>query len=61
MTRAVDKVTKQISKKRAGKSAALHEKSRDVKRIARATGRADKLARHAALAMKARQAYRKWF
>lgn len=60
MTRAVTKVTKQISKKRAGKSSALHEKSRDVRRIQRVTGREDKLARNAAAAMKARQTYRKW-
>ncbi|KAF2399836.1 hypothetical protein EJ06DRAFT_477875 [Trichodelitschia bisporula] len=45
MSRHLSKVQKQISKKRQGKSAALHEGSRDAMRIQRAGGRQDKLAK----------------
>lgn len=58
MPRALAKVYKQISKKRGGsKGDALHEKSRDAKRLRRASGREDKLARTTATTVKARQAY----
>lgn len=57
MPKAISKVTKQIAKKRGGKKDALHEKSRDVKKIRAAAGREDKLTRHAAATLKGRQYY----
>jgi translation machinery-associated protein 16 len=56
MPRNLYKVQKLISKKR-GKLDALHENSRDSKRLQRASARNDKLARAAAATLKARQVY----
>jgi translation machinery-associated protein 16 len=56
MTKNFYKVQKQISKKR-GKLDALHENSRDSKKLRRASAREDKLARLAAATSKARQSY----
>ncbi|KAL1958495.1 hypothetical protein VTO42DRAFT_4359 [Malbranchea cinnamomea] len=57
MAKALAKITKQISKKRGGKPDVLHENSRDLKRIRRASAREERLAKYAAATMKARQAY----
>lgn len=57
MTKSLYKVQKQISKKRGGKLNALHEDSRDAKRLRRASAREDRLARVAAEMSKARQGY----
>ena len=57
MAKALHKVQKQISKKRAHKSKNLHENSRDAQRIRTAGGREDKLARLLAAATKANQTY----
>ncbi|OXV11173.1 hypothetical protein Egran_01070 [Elaphomyces granulatus] len=56
MPRNLYKVQKLISKKR-GKLDALHENSRDSKRLQRASARNDKLARAAAATLKARQVH----
>ncbi|EEH41024.1 hypothetical protein PAAG_03310 [Paracoccidioides lutzii Pb01] len=56
MPRNLNKVQKQIAKKR-GKLDALHENSRDAKRLRRAGGREDKLARAAAATMRGRQTF----
>ena len=45
MPSSVTKVTKQIKKKKPGKIGALHENSRDAKRLRRANARDDKLNR----------------
>ncbi|KIW27838.1 uncharacterized protein PV07_07539 [Cladophialophora immunda] len=57
MARALNKVQKQISKKRGGKPNALHENSRDAKRLRRAGAREEKLARLMDAAVKANQVY----
>ena len=59
MARALSKVQKQISKKRGGKPTALHENSRDAKRLRRAGAREEKLARLMDAAVKANQVYGK--
>ncbi|PGH16578.1 hypothetical protein AJ79_01684 [Helicocarpus griseus UAMH5409] len=56
MPRNLNKVQKQISKKR-GKVDALHENSRDSKRLRRAGVREDKLTRAAAVTMRGRQIF----
>ncbi|KAL1968208.1 hypothetical protein VTN77DRAFT_2043 [Rasamsonia byssochlamydoides] len=56
MTKNLYKVQKQISKKR-GKLNALHEDSRDAKRLRRASAREDRLARVASETSKARQVF----
>ncbi|KAI9661309.1 MAG: hypothetical protein M1821_009636 [Bathelium mastoideum] len=48
MPSSVAKVTKQINRKKPGKLGALHENSRDAKRLRRANARDDKLNRVAA-------------
>ncbi|OAL39680.1 hypothetical protein AYO20_01077 [Fonsecaea nubica] len=57
MARSLNKVQKQISKKRGGKPNALHENSRDAKRLRRAGAREEKLARLMDAAVKANQIY----
>lgn len=57
MARALHKVQKQISKKRGGKPTALHENSRDARRLRQAGAREDKLARIMTLAQKSNQHY----
>ncbi|OCT52877.1 Translation machinery-associated protein 16 [Cladophialophora carrionii] len=57
MARALNKVQKQISKKRGGKPDALHENSRDAKRLRRAGAREEKLARLMDAAVKANHVY----
>lgn len=57
MARALHKVQKQISKKRGGKPTALHENSRDARRLRQAGAREDKLARIASAAAKSNQIY----
>ncbi|KAF2234773.1 hypothetical protein EV356DRAFT_144229 [Viridothelium virens] len=52
MPSSVPKVTKQINKKKPGKLGALHENSRDAKRLRRANARDDKLNRVAAVRAK---------
>jgi translation machinery-associated protein 16 len=59
MARALSKVQKQISKKRGGKPTALHENSRDAKRLRRAGAREEKLARLMDAAVRANQTYGK--
>ncbi|KAI9688862.1 MAG: hypothetical protein M1822_001219 [Bathelium mastoideum] len=49
MPSSVAKVTKQINRKKPGKLGALHENSRDAKRLRRANARDDKLNRVAAV------------
>lgn len=53
---ALHKVQKHISKKRGGADA-LHEFSRDARRLRRAGHRVERLSRHASMTMKARQPY----
>lgn len=57
MARALHKVQKEISKKRGGKPTALHENSRDARRLRQAGAREDKLARIMTLAQKSNQRY----
>ncbi|KIW68886.1 hypothetical protein PV04_04800 [Phialophora macrospora] len=57
MARALNKVQKQISKKRGGKTNALHENSRDAKRLRRAGAREEKLARLMDAAVRANYVY----
>lgn len=45
MARALHKVQKEISKKKGGKPTALHENSRDARRLRQAGAREDKIAR----------------
>ncbi|KAJ5115044.1 translation machinery-associated protein 16 [Penicillium alfredii] len=56
MPRTLQKVHKHISKKR-GVVEALHENSRDAQRLRRAGARDERLSRHAATTLKARQPY----
>ncbi|KAJ5161096.1 hypothetical protein N7492_006488 [Penicillium capsulatum] len=56
MPRTLQKVHKHISKKR-GVVNSLHENSRDAQRLRRAGARDDRLTRHAAISLKARQPY----
>lgn len=57
MPRALNKVQKKISKKRGGKPTALHENSRDARRLRQAGAREDKLAKLMTLAQKSNQHY----
>lgn len=57
MARSLHKVQKQISKKRGVKPTALHENSRDAKRLRQAGAREDKLVRIMNAAQKAQQHY----
>lgn len=59
MAKALNKVHKQISKKKGGKLGALHENSRDAKRLRRAGAREEKLARLLTAASRANQLYGK--
>ncbi|KAK2747284.1 hypothetical protein FQN57_002182 [Myotisia sp. PD_48] len=56
MPKNLNKIVKKLSKKR-GKLDSLHENSRDAKRLRRAGGREDKLARAAAETIRGRQIY----
>lgn len=56
MPRTLQKVQKHISKKR-GAANSLHENSRDAQRLRRAGARDDRLIRHTAISLKARQPY----
>lgn len=58
MPRTLQKVHKQIAKKR-GAVDALHEFSRDARRLRRAGARDDRLNRHTSAVLKARQPYSK--
>lgn len=57
MPRALHKVQKQISKKKGGKPTALHENSRDARRLRQAGAREDKIARIMNAAAKSNQIY----
>ena len=57
MARSLNKVQKQISKKRGGKPNALHENSRDARRLRQAGAREEKLARLLNAATRANQLY----
>lgn len=57
MARALQKVQKKISKKRNGKTTALHENSRNAQRLRQAGAREDKLARIMSAAAKSNQVY----
>ncbi len=57
MARALNKVHKQISKKRGGKTNTLHENSRDAKRLRSAGAREEKLQRVMDAAVKSNQVY----
>ncbi|RMZ85450.1 hypothetical protein DV737_g838, partial [Chaetothyriales sp. CBS 132003] len=57
MARALQKVTKTISKKRGGKTNTLHQNSRDAQRLRRAGAREDKLSRLLDAATRANQVY----
>lgn len=61
MARALNKVQKQISKKRTGKSTgtSLHQNSRDAQRLRRAGAREEKLARMMDAAQRSNQTYGK--
>ncbi|KAL9095480.1 MAG: hypothetical protein Q9165_002351 [Trypethelium subeluteriae] len=58
MPSSISKVTKQIKKKKPGKLGALHENSRDAKRLRRANARDDKLNRVAAIRAKKTEPFR---
>lgn len=57
MAKNLHKIQKHITKKRGGKLEALHENSRDAKRLRRAGAREDRLARIASAISKGRQLY----
>ncbi|EKG10768.1 hypothetical protein MPH_12151 [Macrophomina phaseolina MS6] len=57
MPKSLSKVSKQISKKRGAKASALHEYSRDSRRLQRASLRDDKLIRMASTRAKQNQPY----
>ncbi|KAL2004292.1 hypothetical protein VTN02DRAFT_4017 [Thermoascus thermophilus] len=57
MAKNFHKIQKHITKKRGGKLEALHENSRDAKRLRRAGAREDRLARIASAISKGRQLY----
>lgn len=57
MARALSKVQKQISKKKGGKPTALHENSRDARRLRQAGAREDKIARIMTAAARSNQIY----
>lgn len=57
MARSLHKLQKQISKKRGGKPNALHENSRDARRLRQAGAREDKIARIASVAARSNQVY----
>lgn len=57
MAKALYKVQKQISKKRAGKGNALHVNSRDAQRLRAAGAREDKLSKLVTAANRANQSY----
>ncbi|KAJ5692479.1 hypothetical protein N7462_001902 [Penicillium macrosclerotiorum] len=57
MPRTLQKVHKHIAKKRHGVVDSLHENSRDARRLRRAGARDDRLSRHTAMVLKARQPY----
>lgn len=59
MARSLQKVQKQITKKRGGKPTALHENSRDARRLRAAGAREDKLTRIMSAAQKSQQHYGK--
>lgn len=57
MARSLHKVQKQISKKKGGKPTALHENSRDARRLRQAGAREDKIARIMTVTAKSNQVY----
>ena len=57
MARSLQKVQKQIAKKRGGKPTALHENSRDARRLRTAGAREDKLTRIMTAAQRSQQRY----
>lgn len=57
MPRALNKVQKHISKKKGGKPTALHENSRDARRLRTAGAREDKIARIATAAARSNRIY----
>ena len=57
MAKALNKVQKQISKKRVGKGSALHANSRDAQRLRAAGAREDKLSKLLSAATRANQSY----
>lgn len=57
MAKALHKVHKLIAKKKGGKTNALHENSRDSRRLRTAGAREDKIAKLLAAASKANQTY----
>ena len=59
MARSLSKVQKKVSKKRGGKLNALHENSRDSKRLRRAGMREEKIAKLTQAAKSANQVYGK--
>jgi translation machinery-associated protein 16 len=56
---SLSKVHKHISKKRSSMDA-MHENSRDAKRLRRAGSREERLSHHASMTLKARQPYRQY-
>lgn len=59
MARSLNKVQKQISKKRGGKPNSLHENSRDARRLRAAGAREEKVSRLMDAAVRANQIYGK--
>ncbi|KAL9624245.1 MAG: hypothetical protein Q9160_001492 [Pyrenula sp. 1 TL-2023] len=57
MTKALHKVQKHISKKKGGKVTALHENSRDAKRLRQASAREEKLGKLVTATVRANQLY----
>lgn len=57
MARSLNKVHKQIAKKKGGKTNSLHENSRDAKRLRAAGAREEKLHRIMDAALKSNQIY----
>jgi translation machinery-associated protein 16 len=60
MAKTLEKTRKQIAKKRNGKIEALHEHSRDTKRLHRAQVRDDRLEKMAEARRKRDQPLREW-
>ena len=59
MAKSLSKVTKKVAKKK-GSAKALHENSRDAKKIRKASARDDRISRLAATRIKLSQPYRKF-
>ena len=57
MAKSLNKIVKKVAKKKKAGANALHEKSRDAKKIRKASAREDRLSRLAAVRAKLNQTY----